>query len=170
MRRAIRASRWPATYLLVIALGVYAASFVWSFSRISLSGATVVLDRGIVRARWLRTDAPWASSVPTPGWHVQGGPQGLRFRGYPGKMYGPSSADIRAEFALVPLTLAAITLHLFCRRHPRGCCRRCGYNLTGLPQRALCPECGPSNGAAMLLVAISTRRRAAPSACGPVAL
>lgn len=37
--------------------------------------------------------------------------------------------------------LTTIGLFMFVREYPKGHCRRCGYNLTGL-RGTYCPECG----------------------------
>ena len=48
----------------------------------------------------------------------------------------------------LPLVLAIAAAAWFerqSRRWPRGVCRRCGYDLSGLDPAARCPECGATD-------------------------
>ena len=83
---------------------------------------------------WPGNDPAWATTAPRDS--------GLRLA-WAGVILNPLVIGGASWTALVALPWAVVILRRVIRRR-RGLCIRCGYDLTGLDDGAVCPECGES--------------------------
>lgn len=132
---------WPISYLRPVAL--------------TMPYAGLGMIRGVISA--------WACSVPLDSttafdWGIRGSTGPNAFRAAPGSRWLPtrglagirsgSGPTIPMNHWFVPTYVIALPLFgvalaplLFRRRPAAGCCRTCGYDLTGNVS-GRCPECG----------------------------
>src|SRR5262245_57232533 len=101
MRRTIRRLAWTLALFLAPLFILYIASYFVTFTRMSLTNPTsITLHSGRLRFSRLHTSVPWMATVPPPGWHVTGSPQGMTFRGRGSAMFGQKTYTFRAEYVL----------------------------------------------------------------------
>ncbi len=123
-----------------------AVTFVLSGSypvclKLTGQGPTVGVVEGCWFIAWIRIGSGTFFTIPTgalhqhrmPSWELwnQWSVLGLT----PGRVFIP----LYGVFAAV--AIPTLLIWRFVPKFPRGHCRRCGYNLTGL-REARCPECG----------------------------
>lgn len=139
----------------------------WPSSPNRLSSGTSV---GLTRSIWIGAERPWESHPPPRLWLVTHLEAGLPWRSMvvrsivsPGRsesggvsipdwvpdgrlpvrpLWLGFAANTALYFVVISLLWhVAISLRARLRRRAAGC-PRCGYDLTGLPAPAICPECG----------------------------
>ncbi len=144
--------KWGGAVLSVVLVTVWIGSGWWYAAYTWRGGAEVDVAVGLV----IVGQADPAMNWPLPGWDV--GPRELSYDWW---FHGSAdrSADLSWWWFGTPLwlptaslllaTAAAWRLDAIARRRARaGCCAKCGYDLRGLRDGVVCPECGAAAASA----------------------
>ena len=140
-----RIGKWAGLSLVLLILGLYAASAWCVFIASTLQGHVVTVVAGGVIVDW-----PEPSKSPWEHWrlHATYSP-GRPFTWTWGLETNPRfGSEIALPLWLVALVPAIPTAWLWWSdRQRKGFCRDCDYDLRGLAAGAKCPECGRGGGA-----------------------
>lgn len=146
MPRAEPIFRWTATVAGIIAAAIVVASHFFEYWKLGPgTRAWGIADGDWIGARWAAPAAPSAAPAPAPGHYLRrrgaGGPRQLWIA-----YAGPAGVTVTIRsitmYPVYPLGLAVVLWAIRFRRVPPGHCKRCRYDLRGLPAGTACPECG----------------------------
>jgi hypothetical protein len=113
---------------------------LWSLNVPFYSGASI--GRFQWRMEHGRVKVWWRVAPRQESFYIAGNSEGLKWAG-DAHFYPDGSWFVTVPLWCPFVVLAGASAGLFAlKRHPRGCCRGCGYELRGLVRGAACPECG----------------------------
>ena len=142
--RLLRVAKWGGVPLFALLAMGYVASTRLSFGVYCSPYFVLSAEYGCMKIMW-RVDDPATRRPWRPGrrrWWCQKNVAPLNWLG--GFRTNPGLIEaVLLPLWIPPLAVAIPTILVwrFVPKFPRGHCRRCGYNLTGLTE-ARCPECG----------------------------
>lgn len=147
---------WAGAVVAVASTLAWVASAIWTSFFMAQFGDSVSLRTGTVSYLWT-THEKRLEIISKTGcslqrqWNWYSSP-----RQVPMEWWGGIAGNTGRTMIWVPLwpfVVAGGTVSVLCWRRRRrlariGCCKACGYSLSGLPAGAPCPECGRGVGTA----------------------